>query len=255
MYIKAGMPLSLGLYDNNGVKVNTVENGVAAVGAAWRANDVQERSPAVEKHLAASERALDALQAAQQAGLLDYHSKTPEIDWSCAPPSGGLWAGGDDLVSKPRTLYRASVEPVQPKVVFHLDAEGQTPSNGNGIRYDWIAADGANLSAVLADPAGLEAPGIKLMSDGTNFVFYTGDAEVDGPALNVNWSLLQESVAEVLAFVPPKPPLRPVFSWSFSTSRFVTFVHHVHSFIDTAWDRRVLLDRSDRDWGNVTQDL
>jgi hypothetical protein len=254
MFTKAGLLLTISAYDSNGHKAGSVGSGMANAGARWRSNDGnsdEKLSRAEKQHLAIANRAYEYL---EQSGLKATGTKTARIDPACRPPATGLWVGGDDLLLKPRTLYRACIEPVRPQIVFHLDDRAQLLQNGTGILYDIVSGNGENLVSVIADPAGHDPEGtrVKLLSDGSNFILYTNDPEgADDLIRLVDWASLRAGTAEPLDAIASPPPLRPVFQWSFVTSRFATFVHHVHSFIDAAWDRRRIAGMGAS--GNLTQ--
>lgn len=164
------------------------------------------------------------------AGLLNVAAVTPPQ---------AIWVGGPDFVLQPRALYRAALEPVRPAAVVHLDQTGAPlRAADNTYLIDRVASDGSNLAQVLEDTVGHAEAGPKLLSDGHSVILHVDhDMPVtDRPVVDL--LLMQRILEEFSGWSASLGPPPQVYRWNFVTSAFVTFAHHMHSFVGAAWDRR-----------------
>jgi hypothetical protein len=251
MYMLAGKPLAIYLYDNNGQGLLAPDGEIAAAASTWLENSEQKRSRADREWQATAERAgaclqetqaaLSAMSSEQSAGHPATYSKVPEIRLDLAPKQAGVWGGGADFVLKPNTLYRATVAAMVPQVVIPLDKEGKTMHVGGQLVYTQVAADGSNFLSVVEESYGQSEPGMKVISDGDQVIVTGYKASEAAQAVPVDHELVKSAVNEALGSGAPSSKPTPVYSWSFYTSRFTSFVHHIHSFVDAAWDLRKTL--------------
>jgi hypothetical protein len=257
MYLMAGMPLVLSLYDNNGQRVGTARvastpaNVVPALSSSWQPADADAIIPnrAIEQHMTSRQRA--AAQLAESGAAIGPVDSPLTVDTSivysagllnvaAVTPPQSIWVGGPDFVLQPRTLCRAALEPVRPAAVVHLDETGAPlRAADNSYLFNRIATDGSNLAQVLEDAVGHAAQaGPKLLSDGRSVIMHVDhDMPVaDRPVVDLR--LMQGILAEFSGSSASLRPSPQVYRWNFVTSAFVTFAHHMHSFGGAAWDRR-----------------
>ncbi len=263
MYLSDGMPLVLSLYDTNGLLVGSKRLGdttdaVPAVGSSWEEAEIQpgpRRAAAQQLSVAQIAKkqlgVSDVVSGADAANLSDaelmglgtaiaYLPKFPDID--AGPPAPAMWTGGADFSLEPQTLYRATLEAVRPAAVAHLDPQGVPLKAADGsFLIERVAVDGSNLRQILEDPAGLAKAGPKVMTDGRSIITFVPPDTPQGQRPTFNAEALRRVFNQVAESLSPQPPTQ-VFYWNFTTSRFATFIHHAHSFVDVAWNRRASMD-------------
>lgn len=251
MYMLTGKPLSIYLYDNNGQGIQTPKQDIAAIGSSWKINDKQfyrradlewestvAQTQAVVSAMVTSAGGIDA---AEDAGHPAAFSGVPSVRVEQAPKQNGIWGGGEDMVLKPQTLYRATIVAIEPRIVVPLRTDGNPIRINNNLQYARIAADGSNFVSAIEDTFGQSELGVKIVSDGRRTIVTDMRASDTAQPVSIDRQLIDTVVKEALVNVTPKPESRPVFSWSFITSRFTSFVHHIHSFVDAGWNLRATL--------------
>jgi hypothetical protein len=263
MYMLSGRPLSIYLYDTNGQGIELSEQEIAAVGNTWQINDNQILRRAdqeweatlarTQQNVAAIINTAGGQDTAVEAGHSAAFSSVANVDLNSvqAPKQTGIWAGGEDMVLKPQTLYRAALVATEPQVVIPLTTAGEPILMNNNLQYTQVASDGSNFVSAIEDSFGQVEVGVKIVSDGKRAIVTDMRASDTAQSVPIDRQMINTVVKEALATVAPKPEPRSVFSWSFITSRFTSFVHHIHSFIDAVWDLRTTLDSAA--WTDLTQ--
>jgi hypothetical protein len=251
MYMLAGKPMVIYLYDNNGQGLLAPDGEVAAAANAWQENTEQERSRAdlewqatvrrAEQRRVAAVESLGGQAQAEETGHPAAFSTVPQILLDNAPKQAGVWGGGEDFVLKPNILYRAAIVAMVPRVVIPLTAEGEPIRMDGELLYAQVAADGSNFVAAVEESYGLPEPGMKVVSDGQSIAITDYRASDTAQPAVIDREFVKGVVREALGPGAPGPEPRAVYSWSFYTSRFTSFVHHIHSFVDAAWDLRKTL--------------
>jgi len=262
MYMLAGKPLAIYLYDSNGQGELAPEGEIAAAASSWQENTEQEQRRAdVEWEATAIRtemRRKEAVNAAggqamaEEAGHPAAFSKTPEVIIDNLPKQVGVWGGGEDFVLKPNMLYRAAIVAMLPQVVIPLTMEGEPVLVEGELQYAQIAQDGSNFLSAVEDNYGQSEPGMMVISDGQRIVVSNYKASNEAQPVSIDYEFIDGILMEALEPSEPLPEPRAVFSWSFLTSRFVSFMHHLHSFVDAAWDLRATLGSSA--WSELTQE-
>lgn len=256
MYLMAGMPLVLSLYDSNGRPVGSsrvaaaAADTVPALGSLWQAgdDDVEANQPTLQQHQVSRQQAQTQLDETNPvtgpvADPLALNTSivfaVPAIDLTVVPPPQAIWVGGPDFVLEPRALYRAALEAVRPAAAIHLKDDGTPLLAADGTYLiDQIATDGSNLTQVLDDSVGLAEAGPKLLSDGRSMILHVA---YDVPAAErpvIDMRIIQPIFAEFAGWFAGLGPPPQVYRWNFATSAFVSFAHHMHSFPGAAWDLR-----------------
>lgn len=243
MYMLSGRPLSIYLFDNNGEGVQLAEQEIPAIGNSWRPNKYQFQRRADlewESTLARTQQNVST-------------SRVPKVDLKSdqVPQQSGIWAGGEDMVLKPQTMYRAALIATEPKVVIPLTTEGEPIRMNDNLQYVQVAPDGSNFVSALEDSFGQAEVGIKIVSDGISVIVTNMRASDTAQSVPIDRQKIDTVVKEALANVAPTTEPRSVFSWSFITSRFTSFLHHIHSFVDAAWDLRGTMGAAA--WPDLTQ--
>jgi hypothetical protein len=263
MYMLSGRPLSVYLYDNNGQGIELAEQEIAAVGNSWHKNNVQLQRRAdleweatvarTRQNVATAIAAYDDEDSAKEAGHPAAFSGVPKVNLNSAgvPKQTGIWAGGEDMVLKPQTIYRATLVATEPQVVIPLTTDGAPIRINGNLQYMQITADGSNFVSAIEDSFGQAEVGVKIVSDGKRAIVTNLGASGTAQLVPIDRKMADTVVKEALNNVAPKPEPRSVFSWSFITSRFTSFVHHIHSFIDAAWDLRGTMGAAV--WPDLTQ--
>jgi hypothetical protein len=217
MYILDGTPLVLQLHDSNGEPVSDPSGEPLNLMGQWR--------PIEPEQLSEVERPEEAAWIGRLAagGCADVAGVRP-------PDPQGMWAAHPRLLLAPDTIYRAVLGPLTPVAIVPLAPDGM------------IARTAAGLPIVI------ELAGSA--SDQLNQMYSSGDANklLIGPNVIIETSLgAQEGVVAfdaghlgelamldgiALELITPAQTLVRVYDWTFTTSRFATFVHHLQSFRD-----------------------
>lgn len=179
------------------------------------------------------------------------YSKVPDITLDEATKQNGVWSGGEDFVLKPNMLYRAALIAMVPRVVIPFTIQGEPIIIGEKLQYTQVTQQESNLTDALEDNYGQSESGMKVISDGQRIIVTDYKASDEAKMISIDRDLIDDVIKETLEPSEPKQESKAVFSWSFFTSRFTSFVHHIHSFVGATWDLRATL--GPLAWPELTQ--
>ncbi len=244
MYLLAGKPLVVCVYDNNGVEVVGSTPDLAGAPCGWN-DSLQQPDPrrADQEWAASAKRAEMRQTEAVAIGGKEHsaaHSVVPQIDLNQLRKKRGIWVGGEEFMLRPGTQYRATVSAMVPQIIIPLDSGGGPLFRDGSLQYARVERGPSHFVSVLKDDWGQAEPGYKAVSDGRRVVAtgYRASAQAQKPLLRAD---VAQALRDAIGDGQPKIEPKAVFTWGFVTSRFASFVDHIHSFIDSAWDLRTTL--------------
>lgn len=251
MYTMAGKPLVIYLYDSNGQGIRAPDGGVPAMASSSQENVEQRPARSDREWEATTRRALERQEGtiivlggqemAEAAGHPAAFSVVPQIELDATPKQTGVWGGGVGFVLKPNSLYRAVVAAMVPQVAIPLTDSGEPLYFQEQLFYYPLGGNGSSLPSAMEDSQIQHDTGMMLISDGQTSILEGTPDDYAIQGVLGNWETYQILLEETLGSSEPVTEPRAVYSWSFYTSRFATFVHHIHSFVDAAWDLRATL--------------
>lgn len=248
MFMLAGKPLSIHVRDTNGQELQVPAGLIAAAGNTWEATEPQftEFRRADEEWVETAMRAQNWLNEYQaeivdpwDAENLTDCSRAVAFDMEALKKSQkqyGIWAGGEDFILKPRTMYRASIAAMMPKLVIPLTSGGNLILKNNQPQYCLIAHDGSNFISAMNTTYGEENIGKRIIFDGRNVIQTNYHIEGNPEPIVFNCEQIKNLKLDTLGLGGSTSKPKDVFSWAFTTSRFTSFVHHIQSFEDIVWD-------------------
>ncbi len=222
MYLLEGKPLVLQVQDANGQPVLDTSGNALTTLNQW-------------EPLEAAELAKTARRAeVTWAGLLEFTGCGGDIGGTELPPPQGLWIRHPRLLLAAQAVHRAIVGSAVPAAAVPLAADGTIRKDLAGAPIVFPLTGPLSDQLDVINTAGV---GQKLLIAGNAVVETSLGATGGAKAFDGNKSnqlaLLKQALAQAQA---PAPSVRRVYDWSFTTSRFATFVHHAQSFRDRVRD-------------------
>jgi hypothetical protein len=226
MYALDGTPLVLQLRDSNGAPVSDASGEPLNLMAQWRPLEAEQLGEVARQEEAAWLRRLAATACAEVAGA------TP-------PEAKSMSAGHPRLLLAPDTIYRALLGPLRPAAVVPLAVDGTIARTAGGqpVVMELTGSTSDRLGQIASS-----SEGNKLLI-GPHVVAEASLGSQEGvhafDAGNINELAVLKSL--MLELAPPPQTLARVYDWTFTTSRFATFVHQIQSFRDAT--RRLYEER------------
>jgi hypothetical protein len=225
MYLLDGKPLVLQVYDQNGQPV---------------LDSAGQPSPTVNQWTALAPQAV-SLRRSDAAWIDVLRRCRDRTDSACADVSGikipepkGLWMRDPDLLLTPGMTHRAAVGSVVPAAVLPLHANGRVLMDENNKVI--CTALAGSVSSRL-DSVSTASSGRKLLLTASSAIDTGLGAGRDAQPFDASNS---DQVALVKAAIrqlrPACSDVRRVFDWTFTTSHFANFVHHLQSWPDVLRD-------------------
>jgi len=238
MYLMEGKPLILKVKDVNGQPVNDSTGKPTAVINQW-----SPLAPSV----------LSRVLHLPEKVWSDVINSVRGFSTSISEPKG-MWVCDTELLLAPLTIYKVMLGPVQPSAIIPLDVDGRilmsddnkpvcrTLGGSFPNRLEMITTASAGRKLLISNDAAAETD---LGSEEAARPLEVSDSE--------QISLLNSVIKDLNL---PTGETRPVFDWSFTTSKFVNFVHHLHSWPDIVHDLYAdcgsppddLLDNNELSW-------
>lgn len=223
MYLLEGTPLVLQLHDSNGLPASEADGEPLNLMGQW-----QPLEDAQLGEVARDEES-DWMDYLAGAGCTD-----PGVLNGAQPPAAeGIWISHPRLLLEPQTVYRAVLGPVIPTAVIPLKADGSVEMDGLGRpRVTQLAGTASDRLEQIA--AASDGNKLLVTSAGVVETSLGADAGAHGVPQRNKRDVSRLADLAVLEVAPPSEELVRVYDWTFTTSRFATFTHHMHSFHDAA---------------------